>query len=129
MRLSVLRMNPLLLPVRWVLALVLIFNGAVVSSGMAHEAMGGDHSAKSQVTSHCHHHADLSATDRAIHHPQKCPCCAGGDACLCGCAATFALPTTFPDLRPIAPQTLADGLSVPGFAAIPPHRLLRPPIV
>jgi len=113
-----------------VLALALIFNGAVVPPVVAHTAMAAGHdTAAHAMPAHCHHQ-DASMSSAAVKHRQnKYLCCIGDGACQCGCVVTFALLMTFPDLRPLAPLTLTDQLYVSAPVATPRHRLLRPPIV
>ena len=128
MRFSKTALKALPFPLRWVLALVLILNGAVAQPVMAHAATADDHGAVAHaMPGHCHDASPSSAITKHVH--SKCPCCANGNACQCGCVVALALPMTFPDLRPFAPLALADRLRVPQFAAAPQHRLLRPPIV
>jgi hypothetical protein len=117
------------MPLRWLLALVLILNGAVVPPAIAGAAVGDDHHATAQATSgHCHQHDAVPAGSGK--HGQKipCPCCTDGGACQCGCVVALAL-LRFPDLRPLAPSTPATPAHVPELAAALRHRLLRPPIV
>ena len=125
-----LRLRTLRLPLRWVLALVLILNGAVVPPVMAHAAMQDDHGVAAHTMSmHCHpHDGALPSSESTKHHGKSCACCMNGGACQCGFVVTLALPITFADLRPLAPLTISDQLRVPQFVAVPRHRLLRPPI-
>ena len=124
------RLTPLPLPLRWVLALALILNGGFVPPVVAHAAMAEGHGATVHAMSaHCHHHNAPPSSESAKHRDDNCPCCSNGAACHCGCVVALALPRTFPDLRPVAPLTLTDQLRVPDLAAVPLHRLLRPPIV
>jgi hypothetical protein len=124
------RLTPLPLALRWVLALVLILNGAVATPVMAHAAMAEGHSTTAHsMSAHCHHHDASPSSETAKHRQNECPCCTSHGACQCGCVVVLTLPITFPDLRPLAPLTLTDQLRVPDLAAAPRHRLLRPPIV
>jgi len=139
MRFSRSHLIPLPLPLRWVLAVVLIFNGAVSPPAMAHAAMADGHGANAHAAmahvapANCHHDDAPPPASKSVEavkhqHGDNCPCCAGGAGCQCGCIVAFAVPVTFPDLRPLAPLALADELRVPQFAPAPRHRLLRPPI-
>ena len=131
MRRSRQRLTPLPLPLRWLLALVLILNGAVAPPVMAHASLSdGQSKAVHTMSMHCHdHHGTSSSFESAKHQHHPCPCCTDGGACQCGCIVTLAPPIAFPDLRPLAPMTVSDQARVPRFAAVPDHRLLRPPIV
>jgi len=112
------------------LALALILNGAFAPPVIAHVAMADGQSTTAHgMPMHCHHHDASFSTESTKPHKNKCHCCINGDACQCGCVVTLALPMSFSNLRPLAPLTLIDQLLVPGLAATPLHRLLRPPIV
>jgi hypothetical protein len=126
MRFSRSRLKTLPLPLRWLLALLLILNGAVAPPVMAHAAMiDGD---GVTMSAHCHQHdaSFSSAIEKLPNNP--CRCCTAGHNCQCGCVVALALPVTLPDLRPLAPRALATRLIVPEPAVAPPQRLLRPPI-
>jgi len=119
---------PLPLPLRWLLALVLILNGAVASPIMVQAADHPSQHNSQAEPAHCSGHDELRSPEAPKPHPEKCPCCTNGGACQCGCVVA-ALSLTFPDLRPLAPLTLIDQRGVPELATVPRHRLLRPPIV
>ncbi len=122
-------MNPLPLWLRWILAAVLVLNGALApldttqakssadSNGIPHAAMGPN----------CHHHLASQAAGMPKHVQSECPCCEGSK-CQCRCISSVAVATVFPDLRPLAPQVFAARWSSREPAISPLHRLLRPPI-
>ena len=129
MRFSRPRLRTLPLLLRWVLALVMILNGGVAAPVMADTEMANSRDDTAHaMPPHCHHHDASASSENAENPPHKCPCCTDGNGCQCGCIVTLALPMTFRDLRPFAPQTLTDPLSVLELATTPRHRLLRPPI-
>jgi len=118
------------MPLRWVLAIILILNGAFVPPVLAQAPMTQDHATSADaMPMHCHHHDVLSSSEQAKSRHNGCPCCTGGYGCQCGCVVTSVLPITVPDFRLRAPQVLADRLSVPAPTVAPLHRLIRPPIV
>ena len=121
------RISPL--PLRWLLALVLILNGAV-SPPVAADVPASDAESRAATAAsvHCHEHRAAAAATLTHAHKHPCPCCADGAACQCGCVVALALPLAFPDLRPLPPSTLATPPQVPDWAAAPRHHLLRPPI-
>ena len=124
------RMKPLSTWLRWVLAAILILNGALAPLGMTHAMSRADTKTDSHAMSmgaHCHHHDASKTVDAAKPLHGQCPGC-DGNTCQCGCISSVALPTTFSDLRPLTPQDYATNWSVPETAASPPSRLLRPPI-
>ncbi|MGH8121454.1 MAG: CopL family metal-binding regulatory protein [Rudaea sp.] len=123
-------MKPLPLLLRWVLAVVLVLNGALAPLAITHATTHVDSTASAHVASkgtHCHHDDASTAADSTKDSPHECPCC-DGSKCECGCISSVALPTVFPDLRPLAPQAFAARWSAPGPLVSPPSRLLRPPI-
>ena len=106
----------------YVLAAVLVLNGAFAPLGMVQP------SAKLHtlaMESHCHHHI-AAQPDTAQSRHGTCPCFGG--VCHCGCANVFAIPTTFLDMRPIIPQRFIAIFILPQPAAVRTGRLLRPPI-
>jgi hypothetical protein len=125
------RLTTLPFPLRWVLTLALILNGAAApppARAALPDAQTGN--AAHAMSAHCAgHHGMLSSKQTTIRRHSECPCCADGVPCHCGCVVALALPMTFPDLRPLAPQTLVDDPRMPDLVAVPRHRLLRPPIV
>lgn len=124
------RSQSFLLPLRWVLAVVLILNGAVAPPVMAHVAKGDDYRSDAHAMSvHCHHHDEVPSSASVEQQKKRCGCCTGLDVCQCGGIVIFALPKMFPDMRPFSPDAFAVGLIVPQLALAPRYRLLRPPIV
>ena len=124
------RMKPLSTWLRWVLALVLVLNGALGPFSMAQatpkaDSLAGKH--EMSTGAHCHLHGASTTPDPAKPSHEECPCCDGSN-CLCGCIAFATLPAIFPDLRPMAPQVFTANRAVPEPAVSPPSRLLRPPI-
>ena len=122
------RLSPLPLPLRWVLAIVLILNGAVVPPTIALAAVTdeGGHVAHATST-HCHHQEGTPVSEHSKHHQNQCACCSGGNACQCGCLV--ALPVVLSDQRAYVPASLANRLRATEPTASPRRRLLRPPIV
>jgi hypothetical protein len=116
------------LPLRWLLALVLILNGAVAPPVAANDTMTDRPGAAAAMPGHCHQHqAQPNATAGHERKAQR-PCCTDGATCQCGCIVTLALPLEFSDLRPSAPSTFSASAAEREFTAAPRHRLLRPPI-
>ena len=125
------RLRPLPLPVRCILALVLVLNGAMWSPwAMAQAKPGamGHHAEHAQLstTSHCHH--DLASASHKKSRAPVCPCCAGGGNCACGCVTPLSAPIVI--LLEPPPQAGFSGLFiVPKLPPSPRGPLLRPPIV
>lgn len=124
------RLKSLPVPLRWVLAVILILNSAFVPPVLAQAPMNHGHIAVAHGTPmYCHHHDVSSSPEQAKHRHDGCPCCTGGYGCQCVCVVTLALPITVPDFRLRMPQVLAGRLSAPALMVAPLHRLIRPPIV
>jgi len=123
------RLKPLPPPLRWVLALLLILNGTAATPVIGHAAMVSGHDGTVHSTStHCHVADAAAAQGSEKNRKGDCSCCFHGDACQCARVVASVLPPAFSDLRPLAPHTLTDRFRVPAPAAVPLHRLLRPPI-
>ncbi len=124
------RMNPPPLWLRCALAVILVVNGVLAPWQMTHATNPADSKMETHAMSmaaHCHPQEASDAASRSAPLHNDCPCCDRGK-CECTCLSVLALPVTFPDLRPLAPQAFAAQWPVPEPGVTPPSRLLRPPI-
>ena len=120
-----------LLPVwlRWVLAVILVLNGAVAPLEMTHAASPASSTTDmhASTVANCHHH-DAAKPIASTHSPRNgCACCDGGKG-QCGCVSSVVQPITFADLRPLTPQGFAADRSALEISLAPSSLLLRPPI-